>query len=131
MAALVVGDALAILAGEKQRPLGAEHDLLQRVVEVLLAHRAFLAPRGEQRRLVHQVLEVRAGEARRGRCQLRKPHVGVERHLARVHLEDRLAPRLVGQVNDHAPVEAPGAQQRAVEHVGLVGGGEHLSLIHI
>ena len=48
-----------------------------------------------------------------------------ERNLARVDLEDRLAAGLVGQVDDDAPVEAAGPQQRLVEHVGLVGRGQH------
>jgi hypothetical protein len=60
--ALVVRDALAVLAAQQQRPLGAEHDLLERVEEVLLAHVVLLAPRGEQRRLVDEVPQVGARE---------------------------------------------------------------------
>ncbi len=41
-----------------------------------------------------------------------------------MHGEDRLAPGAVGKVDHHAPVEAPGAQEGAIEDVGLVGGGE-------
>ena len=70
VAALVIGDALAVFAAEQQRALRAEYDLLQRVEEVLLAHLVLLAPRGEQRRLVGEVLEVGAGEAGRGGGQL-------------------------------------------------------------
>ena len=40
-------------------------------------------------------------------------------------LEDRLATGLVRKVDDDAPVEAPGPQQRLVEHVGLVGRRQH------
>ena len=40
-------------------------------------------------------------------------------------LEDRLAARLVREVHHHAPVEAPWPKECLVEHVGLVGGGQH------
>ena len=40
-------------------------------------------------------------------------------------LEDRLAARLVRKVHHHLPVEAPGPQKCLVEHIGLVGGGQH------
>ena len=39
--------------------------------------------------------------------------------------ENRLAAVAIRQVHDDAPVEAPRTQQRTVEHVRLVGGGEH------
>ena len=39
--------------------------------------------------------------------------------------EDFRAPLAVRRLHGHAAVEAPGAQQRRVEHVGAVGGREH------
>ena len=48
-----------------------------------------------------------------------------ERHRARVDLEDLAAADLVGRVDRHAAVEAPGAQQRRVEDLGAVGRREH------
>jgi hypothetical protein len=42
-----------------------------------------------------------------------------------VHLEDLEAPLLVGHVHGNLAVKAPGAQQRGVEDVGAVGGGDH------
>src|SRR4029453_2787216 len=42
--ALVVGDSLPLLRTHQQRALGAEHDLLQSIQEVLLAHLVLLAP---------------------------------------------------------------------------------------
>ena len=108
MAALVIGDALAVLAREQQRALGPEHDLLERIEEVLLAHRRLLAPRREQRRFVHEVLEIGAREARRRRRELVEVDVGRERHLARVHLEDRLAPALSGRLTTTRRSKRPG-----------------------
>jgi hypothetical protein len=62
---------------------------------------------------------------RRRRRHLGEVDVRTERHLARVHLQDRLAAAPVGQVDDDAPVEAAGPQQAPVEHVRLVRRGEH------
>src|SRR5258707_1171895 len=47
-----------------------------------------------------------------------------ERHLAQVHADDALAALDVRPRHDHATVEAARAQQRRVEHVGTVGGGD-------
>ena len=41
-----------------------------------------------------------------------------------MHLEDLLAPDDVGVRHDDLPVEAARAEQRRVEHVGTVGGGD-------
>jgi hypothetical protein len=41
-----------------------------------------------------------------------------------VHLEDALAADAVGPVDDDLPVEAAGAQERRVEDVGPVRGGD-------
>ena len=42
-----------------------------------------------------------------------------------MELEDRLAAGKVGKLHRDAPVEAAGTQQRRVERVGAVRGGEH------
>ena len=47
--------------------------------------------------------------------------LGVERYLARVQLQDLQARRLVGPVDEHVAIEAPGAQQRGIENLGAVG----------
>ena len=59
------------------------------------------------------------------------------RLAAAVHLEDLLAADAVGPVDDDLAVEAAGAQQRRVEDVGPVGGGDqdhvvlHLEAVHL
>src|SRR5262245_38090997 len=88
-------------------------------------HLVLVAARREQRRFVDQVLEIGAGETGARSCELAEIDISRERDLARVHLEDRLASCLVGEIDDDAAIEAPGPQQRLVEHVGLVGGGEY------
>src|SRR5919107_1944564 len=58
VSALVVGDSLPLLGAYQQRALGAKHDLLQSVQEVLLTHLLLLAARRQERSLVDQVPEV-------------------------------------------------------------------------
>ena len=40
-----------------------------------------------------------------------------------VNLEDRLAPRQIGTIDDHGPVETSRPHQRGIERLGAVGGG--------
>ena len=92
---------------------------------------------GQQRRLVDQVGEVGAGEA----GGLAGERVEVDRLgqrlAAGVDLEDLLAALAVGAVDDDLAVEAAGPQQRRVEDVGAVGGGDqddvvfHLEAVHL
>src|SRR5829696_9506451 len=123
--ALVVCDSLPLLGANQQRALGAEHDLLQSIQEVLLGDFLLLTARRQERRLVDQVSEVGARKPRRRSRKLLQIHATGERHASRMDLEDLLAAHLVRQVHHHAPVEAPGPQEGLVEHVGLVGGGQH------
>src|SRR5215213_2711826 len=53
--ALVVGDSLPLLWAYQQRALGAEHDLLKSVQEVLLTHLLLLTARRQESSLVDQV----------------------------------------------------------------------------
>jgi hypothetical protein len=48
-----------------------------------------------------------------------------QRHLAHVHLENLLAAADIRQPDHHLAVETARAQQRRVEHIGPVGGGDH------
>src|SRR5207248_11691040 len=50
--------------------------------------------------------------------------VGAERHAARMHLEDRLASRTVGRLYGDPAVEAAGPEERRVEDLGTVRGGD-------
>ena len=122
---LVVRRVLALLLGHHHRAaLGAHDDLVLGALEIVHVHQALAAARGEERRLVHEVGEVRAGEAGRAARDDRGIHVGRDRHLAHVHQQDLLAAADVGQRHDDLAVEAARAQQRGVEHVGAVGRGD-------
>ena len=125
MAALVVGDdRLLGVADDAALALRAGHDTLERLAELGRADDLLVAPRGEDGRLVDEVGQVRAGEAGRlARDGLQVDRL-VERLALDVDLEDLEAALHVGPVEDDLAVEAAGAQQRRVEHVGAVGGGD-------
>ena len=80
--------------------------------------------RRHDRGLVDQVGEVGAGEAGRALGEALERDVLVQRLALRVHVQDGDAALDVGRVDDHLAVEAAGAQQRRVEDVGPVRGGD-------
>ena len=118
-------DPLVLVAHDHAAPLGAEEHLVLGALEVGHRDLLALAPRGEERRLVHEVLEVGADEARRAAREHFELDVVGQRDAARVHLQDREAAAQIGSRHDDAAVEAPGPEQRRVEHVGPVGGRDH------
>ena len=125
MTGLVIGGvALLFLGHDHGAALGAHHDLVLGALELLHGHRALVAARREQRRLVHQVGQIGARESRGAARDDRGLDVVAERHLAHVHFEDLLAAAHIGQRHDHLAVEAARTQQRRIEHVGPVGGGD-------
>ena len=64
------------------------------------------------------------------RAICRRSTSGIERDLARVDLEDLLAPLDVGRADGHLAIEPPGPEQRRIEDVGTVGrGDDHDALV--
>ena len=125
VAGLVDGRDLLLLVVDDHRPaLGAHQDLVLGELEVEHPDDLLVVARGVERRLVHQVGQVGAGEAGRAARQHVDVHVVGERDLLGVDGEDALAALHVGTVDDDAAVEAAGTQQRRIEHVGTVGRGD-------
>jgi hypothetical protein len=123
MARLVVGGQLLLVLGHHHGPaLGPHHDLVLGAFEIFHRHEAAVHARGHQRRLVHEVGEVRTRETGRAAGDDAQVHVGAQRHLAGMDAEDALAAPDVGVRHLHLAVEAAGAQQRGVKHVGPVRG---------
>ena len=125
MAALVVGDdRLLGVRDDPRLALRARDDPLQGFLELGHADDLLVAPRGEDGRLVDEVGEVRAGEARRLAGDAFDLDALVERLALGVDLQD-LGPALhVGAVEDDLAVEPARAQERRVEDVGPVGRGD-------
>mgnify|MGYP003693790975 CR=1 FL=1 len=138
VAHLVVGRDLALLLGEQAglllRPGDHAHDPF---LELVLLDHLLAVARGEQRGLVDEVREVGAREAGRAGGERVEVDVARERLAARVHLEDLAAAEAVGPVDDDLAVEAAGAEQRRIEDVGPVRGGDeddvvlHLEAVHL
>ena len=122
---LVVGDDPLFLGIEHPAALLQPGDhLVDRLAEVALGDRLAARAHRQQRRLVDDVGQVGAGEAGRGARHLQQVDLRRQLHLRAVDLQDRLAARQVGLVHQHLPVEAPGPQQRGVQHLRPVGGAQ-------
>ena len=125
VAGLVVGDDAALAGVHHPRLLGADRLAQQRLVEVLAGHRVAAGAAGDDRPLVEGVGELGAGHPGRLAGDVAQVEVGAERLALGVGAEDRLAAVAVGRGDEDLAVEAPGPQQRVVELVDVVGGGDH------
>mmetsp|Transcript_105965 Transcript_105965/g.276713 ORF Transcript_105965/g.276713 Transcript_105965/m.276713 type:complete len:225 (+) Transcript_105965:1169-1843(+) len=102
--------------------LQSRDDAVRGVVDVIHLDGLLLAAGREDGRLVHQVLQVGAAHPGAALGDLADADLLVELLVPQVHVEDLLPPLHVGQVDLHAAVEPPGAQEGAVEDVRAVGG---------
>jgi hypothetical protein len=106
---LVPGRGLLLfVADDHAAALGPHQDLVLGHLEVDHGDHVLVLPGGEQRGLVHEVLEVGADEAGRAAGDDLEVDVGAEGHLLGVHAEDALAAAHVGAVDHDAPIEAAG-----------------------
>src|SRR5262249_34521211 len=105
---------------QRQPTLGPQRDLLYRLGKVVRADQFLALARGQERRLVRQVAQVRADQAGRLRGDGRQVDRHRERYAAGVHLENLRAPSAIRRQNGHVTVEAPGAKDGRVEDVGAV-----------
>ena len=125
VAALVVGDDQLLLLGHHAGlALGAGDHTIDRLLELGHPDVLLVVPRREQRGLVHEIGEVGAGESRRAPGENAEVDRSGERLVLGVDGEDLLASLEVGAVDDDLAVEAARAQERGVEDVGTVGGGD-------
>ena len=125
VAALVVGgDQLLLLVHQPAALLRARDDAVDRLVHVLVGDHPGVLPGGQQRGLVEHVGQVGAGEARGPAGDGLEVDLRGDGLALGVHLED-LEPALhVGRLDGDLAVEAARTQQRRVEDVGPVGGGD-------
>ena len=125
VARLVIGGhALVLFAHDHAAAFCAEQDLVLGRLEVEARDAIRVATGGEQRRLVDQVLQVRAREARRATCDHVEVDVLCQRHAPRVDLQDREAAAQIGSRYHDAPIETSRAQQRGIEHVRSIRRGD-------
>ena len=125
VAGLVIGDALLLLAAEQALALlRAGDQALDPLLELGEADVRLAAAGRQQGRLVDEIGQVGADEARRHRRDLAEVDRLVERDGAGVDLEDLLAADQVGTVDDDLAVEAARPHQRRVERLGAIGRGQ-------
>ena len=118
------GELLFLVAHRHGAAFGAHHHLVLGVFQ--LAHRdhALAAAGGQQRAFVDQIGEIGAGEAGRAARDDARIDIGRQRHLAQMHAQDLFAAGEVGIGHHDMTVETAGTQQRRIQHVGTVGGGD-------
>ena len=117
-------DLLLFVVDDHRATLRAHQDLVLGELEVEHADDLLVVASGVERRFVHQVGQVRAGEAGRAAREHVDVDVVGERDLLGVDREDALASLDVRTVDDDAAVEASGPQQRRVEDVRPVRRGD-------
>ena len=123
---LVIGDGLLLRLGDDHgAPLHAHQDLVLGVLEVEHLDDLLVLASRQQRRLVHQIRQIRSRKARGAARQHLQLHVGSQRDAPRVHFQDLFPTLHIGPGHDHLAVEATRAQESGVEHIGPVGGGHH------
>ena len=121
---MIRGERLFFFAHRHRTALGTHQDLVAGTVEVVHADFLLAATRGKQRRFVGQVGQVRTGEARGTARDHHRLDIVGQRQLAHVHLEDLLAALDVRQADYDLAIETARAQQRRIQHVRTVGGGD-------
>eukprot|EP00964_Phaeocystis_antarctica_P121144 scaffold84837_cov55-Phaeocystis_antarctica.AAC.2 len=126
MARLVVGHELLPGGEGGARGLGhADGHAVDGVVDLLVADLLLAVTRGHDGGLVHQVGERGAREADGTLGDDVEVELLGEGLAAHVHVQDLTAALDVGKIDRHAAIEAAGADEGGVEHVGAVGRGEH------
>src|SRR2546425_42264 len=125
VARLVIRDRpLLAIADDHRAPLDAHQDLVLGALEVGHLDELLVLASRQQRRLVHEVRQIGAREPGRPPRQHLELDVGSQRDPSSVHPENLLAALHVGPGHDDLTVESSGPQQRRVEDVGPVGGGD-------
>ena len=123
VAGLVIGCELpGLVADLAALLLGAHLDLEDGLLDVLHRDEAVLAAHSQQGRLVHQVLQIRAGEAGRAAGDGVEVHVVSELLVAGMDSQNGLTALDIGQADIDLAVEAAGAQQGVIQDIGAVRG---------
>ena len=127
---LVVGDGLALARGQHRRRLArARDDAQEAFEEVVVGDPRTLVAGGHDRALVEHLGELGATGAGGHLGEVRQVDILGQRLALRVHVEDRQAACLRRRAHVDVAREAAGAQQRRVERVEPVGGGDDEQLL--
>src|SRR5262245_47987251 len=123
VSAFVVRRNLLFFFGQDERfTLRAHQDLILSQLEVVLQHGLAVLASRAQSGFIHHVGEIGSGEARCSTCQHREIYIFSQRNLAGMYSQNFLTSANIRTIDDDAAIEAPGAQQSRIEHVGPVRG---------
>ena len=124
MASLVIGGQLLFFLGHGAgATLRTHHDLVLGILEFQHGDQPLVATGGHERCLVDQVHQVGAREAGCATGNHLEVDIRRQRHVAHMHFQNALTADNVRIGDNYLPVETARPQQRGVEHVGSVGGG--------
>src|SRR5690606_33080606 len=102
--------------------LSAHHDFVAGLFKILHGDQTLVGTRRKQRRLIHQVRQIGAGESGRTAGDYRGTDTLVQWHLAHMHFKNLLASANIRQSDIDLAVETTRTQQCLVQNIGTVGG---------
>ena len=126
VAHLMIGDDPLFLLGDDGAFLfAAGDDHLKGHQQIVLVHSLASLADGAQRRLVHQIGQVRAHAACGGLSDFVQIHILGQMDVAGMHLQRGQTACQIGPIHGDTPVKPARTQQRLIQHLGAVGGGQH------
>ena len=125
VAALVVGNRGALGLGHHATlALRSGDDTLHRFLDLVHRDHGTMTAGSQQRRFVEQVRQIGTGKANGHLGELLKLHVLVHRLVLGMHAQNLLAALYVRTVDRNLAVKTAGTQQRRIQNVRAVGGGD-------
>ena len=121
---LVIGSQTLFLLGYHLGALfGAGDHLDGGVLDLLHGNGTLIGTGSQQSRLVYNIFQIRAGEADRGLCHSLEVDIRAHGLIAHMHLENLLTTLDIGIAYQDLTVEPARTQQRRVQNILAVGGG--------
>src|SRR5579864_3201946 len=125
MAGFVIrGDLLLFFREQQALALSAHQDLVLGQLKVIHQHGFAIVAGSVQRRFIHHVGKLGAGEARSAARQNGEINIVRQGNLAGMYAENFFTSTNIWKWNHNAAIKASWTQQRGIEHVWPVGGGD-------
>src|SRR5579864_8742813 len=121
---VICGDLLFFFREEQALALRAHQDLVLGQLKVIHQHGFAIVAGGVQRRFIHHVGKLSAGETRCAARQNREINVVCQRNLAGVYAEDFFTSTNISKWNHNAAIKASRTQKSGIKNVWPVGGGD-------
>ena len=123
---LVIGRNTLLFFGDYHRlALWTHQDFVLGLLKVAHLYQVFAFASRQQGRFVYQRLQICTGKAWRTTSYNSQLHIATERYPTRMHSQDAFATFDVGTRHHDATVKATWPQQRGVQDIRSIGGGDH------